>query len=362
MKTRWWMFVVMALLLVMGLAGCEVLAPVGARELARRGEASTLSQVPMTVLPPGLVFSAAGGLWRVGADGQPIQLSADPNANLSPDALQGGGGQELLFRGAGGISDDIWITDLSTGEERNLTMEASRRECCPQWWSTRPDLIIFSSWPGDAELGPTAGFLTTVQVDGSDYRVLGESWSIGHPAPAPDGRSIAYDQEGEAWLYRWDTGAELFDPERYGLSVQAMASPAWSPDGKRLAWIVSILRDGAQRMSIGVFDLSAGTSRLVGQPFEWHVGYWPPAPVWSPNGEWLAYDALPMVEGPDQVLWIYRADGGEEHFLGVGARPRWSPDGQWLSLNRGSDLVLAEVGVWQPQEVELFLVGGAEGK
>jgi hypothetical protein len=362
MKTRWWMFAVMALLLVMGLAGCEVLAPVGARELARRGEASALTQVPMTVLPPGLVFSAAGGLWRVGADGQPIQLSADPNANLSPDALQGCGGQDLLFRGDGGISDDIWITDLSTGEERNLTMEASRRECCPQWWPTRPGLIVFSSWPGDAELGPTMGFLTTVQGDGSDYRVLGESWSIGYPAPAPNGRTIAYDQEGEAWLYRWDTGAEPFDPELYGLSVQAIANPAWSPDGARVAWIVSILRDGAQRMSIGVFDLSAGTSRLVGQPFEWHVGYWPPAPVWSPNGEWLAYDALPMVEGPDQVLWIYRADGGEEHFLGVGARPRWSPDGQWLSLNRGSDLVLAEVGVWQPQEVELFLVGGAEGK
>ena len=351
MKIRYWLLAVAVFSLVMALAGCDVLAP-----------ANRLTQVPMTGLPPGLIFSAAGGLWRVGVDGQPIQLSADPNANLSPDALQGGGGRELRFRGDGGISDDIWITDLSTGEERNLTMEASRRECCPQWWPTRPDLIIFSSWPGDAELGPTVGFLTTVQADGSDYRVLGDSWSIGHPAPASDGRTIAYDQEGEARLYRWDTGAEPFDPERYGLSVQAMASPAWSPDGKRLAWIVSILRDGAQRMSIGVFDLSAGTSQLLGQPFEWHVGYWPAAPVWSPDGKWLAYDALPMAEGPDQILWIYRADGGEEHFLGVGARPRWSPDGQWLSLNRGSDLVLAEVGVWQPQEVELFLVGGAEGE
>jgi Tol biopolymer transport system component len=322
-----------------------------------------LTQGPMTSLPPGLVFSAAGGLWRVSADGQPIQLSADPNANLSPDALQGGGGgQELLFRGDGGISDDIWITDLSTGEERNLTMEARRRECCPQWWPTRPDLIIFSSWPGDADLGPTMGFLTTVQAGGSDYRVLGERWSIGYPAPAPDGRTIAYDQEGEAWLYRWGTGAEPFDPERYGLSVQAIANPAWSPDGARLAWIVSVLSDGAQRMSIGVFDLRAGTSQLLGQSFEWHVGYWPPAPVWSPDGKWLAYDALLMAEGSDPVLWVYRADGGEEHLLGVGARPRWSPDGQWLSFNRGSDLFLAEVGVWQPQEVELFPVGGAEGE
>ena len=109
MKTRYWLFAVAVLSLVMALAGCDVLAP-----------ANRLTQVPMTVLPPGLIFSAAGGSWRVGADGQPIQLSADPNANLSPDALQGGSGQELLFRGAGGISDDIWISFLSTGEERNL--------------------------------------------------------------------------------------------------------------------------------------------------------------------------------------------------------------------------------------------------
>jgi Tol biopolymer transport system component len=324
-----------------------------------------LTQVPVTVLPPGLVFSAAGGLWRVDADGQPTLLSADPNANLSPDARQSGiGGQELAFRGDGGlVSDDIWIADLSTGKERNLTNEAGRIECCPQWWPTRPDQIIFSSWPaGGADLGPTVGFLTTVQVDGSDYRVLGERWSIAHPAPAPDGRTIAYDQEGEAWLYQLDTGAEPFDPEAYGLSVQAMASPAWSPDGERLAWIVSVLDDGSQRMRIGVFDLQAGTSLLLGHPFEWHVGYWPPAPVWSPDGKWLAYDALPTAASPEQVLWVYRTDGGEEHFLGMGARPRWSPDGQWLSFNRGSDLFLAETGTWQPRKVELAAVGGLEGE
>ena len=324
-----------------------------------------LTRVPVTVLPPGLLFSAAGGLWRVDADGQPTLLSADPNANLSLDAWQSGvGGQELLFRGDGGlVSDDIWSADLSTGKERNLTKEAGRIECCPQWWPTRPDLIIFSSWPaGGADLGPTVGFLTTVQADGSDYRVLGEQWSIAHPAPAPDGRTIAYDQEGEAWLYQWDTGAKPFDPEAYGLPVQAMASPAWSPDRERLAWIVSVLSDGSQRMSIGVFDLRAGTSWLLGHPFEWHVGYWPPAPVWSPDGKWLAYHALPTAEAPEQVLWVYRADGGEEHFLGVGARPRLSPDGQWLSFNQGSDLFLAEVGVWQPREVELFPLGGAEGE
>jgi Tol biopolymer transport system component len=370
MKTRWWMFGVVTLLLAMAVGGCRAIDPAGGQETSLGAvelydPTGLPSEMPATILPPGLVFSAAGGLWRVEADGQPSLLSADPNANLSPDALEGGGGgQELQFRGEGSrVSDDIWIADLSTGQERNLTQGAGRVECCPQWWSARPDLILFSSWPsGGPELGPTTGYLSAVQEDGSNYRVLGESWSTGHPAPGPDGRTIAYDQEGEAWLFRWDRGAEPFDPEAYGLPVQAIASPAWSPDGEWLAWIVSILDGGSQRMHIAVFDLGAGRSRLVGHPFEWHVGYWPPAPVWSPDGKWLAYGALPTAEAPEKALWVYGVDGEEEHLLGAGAHPRWSPDGQWLSFNRGPDLFLAETGAWEPRKVELAAVGGGEGE
>lgn len=370
MKTKWWIIVVATLLLVLAVGGCGAIDPTGRQETSSDSvelhvQAALTTQMPAPALPPGLIFSAAGGLWRVDSAGKPTLLSVDPNANLSPDALEGGaGGLELQFRGEGSkASDDIWIADLSTGQERNLTQEAGRIECCPQWWPARPGQIIFSSWPsGGPELGPTVGYLTAVQEDGSDYRVLGERWSLGHPAPAPDGRAIAYDQEGEAWLYRWDTGAEPFDPQAYGLTVQAMASPAWSPDGGRLAWIASILDDGSQRMRIAVFDLNTGTSRLLGPPFEWHVGYWPPAPVWSPDGNWLAYDALPAAEGPEQALWVYRADGEEDHFLGAGARPRWSPDGQWLSFNRGADLLLAETSTWQPRKVELAAVGSGEGE
>jgi Tol biopolymer transport system component len=364
------MFAVVTLLLAMAAGGC------GAADPERRQETSlgsveplvaTAPPVPMpaTALPPGLIFSALGGLWRVDANGQPILLSADPNANLSPDAWQGGGAiQALQFRGEGSqVTDDIWIADLETGQERNLTLGAGRIECCPQWWPARPDTIVFSSWPsGGPELGPTTGYLSVVQEDGGKYRVLGESWSIGHPAPGPDGRTIAYDQEGTAWLYRWDSGAEPFAPEAYGLPVQGIASPAWSPDGERLAWIVSIVDDGSQRMSIGVFDLSRGRSRLVGHTFAWHVGYWPPAPNWSPDGKWLAYDAMPTAEAAEQAVWVVRADGEEERLLGTGAHPRWSPDGQWLSFTRGSDLFLAEVGRWQPQKVELAALGGGEGE
>ncbi|MGD8473540.1 MAG: hypothetical protein PVH59_05415, partial [Anaerolineae bacterium] len=68
MKTRYGLFVFVALLLMIGLAGCDALSPADRR-----------AQGPKTVLPPGLIFSAAGSLWRIGVDGQPIQLSADPN-------------------------------------------------------------------------------------------------------------------------------------------------------------------------------------------------------------------------------------------------------------------------------------------
>jgi hypothetical protein len=48
-----------------------------------------------------------------------------------------------------------------------------------------------------------------------------------------------------------------------------------------------------------------------------------------------------------------RADGSEEHWLGVGSGPVWSPDGRWLTFGYGSVVWLTEVDTWRLQLVAL---------
>lgn len=302
--------------------------------------------------PPGLVYRTTDGLWRVEAGGHPVRLFDHADARLSPD------GTRVLYTQA----NDLWLADLRTGGRRNLTRTPDRIECCPLWWPTRSEVVFFGSWPQETQELFGNGFLTMVEVDGSGCRVLdNEKVLSGPPAPAPDGQTIAYDR-GTTWLYRWDVGSEPFDPVEYGLpglegEYQVhLATPAWSPDGKRLAGRVVGLSHGVQ-VGIGVFDLETQTSRLWLRYRPVGMGGFPPAPVWSPDGRWLAFHAA--ADGPiERGLWVVRADGGENHFLGMGGDPVWSPDGRRLAFNRSGPGVewsiwLAEVRTWRLWPVDL---------
>jgi hypothetical protein len=149
-----------------------------------------------TIAPPlGLIYRTTGGLWGIEADAAAAPLTDRMDVIISPDALRGTGASQALFvRDMPETRDtDIWIIDLDTRQERNLTGEANRIECCPQWWpGGPPDVIIFGCWVLDAELGPGTGFLTALAVDGNWYLVLDEpSQSNALPAPAADGGTIA---------------------------------------------------------------------------------------------------------------------------------------------------------------------------
>jgi Tol biopolymer transport system component len=107
-----------------------------------------------------------------------------------------------------------------------------------------------------------------------------------------------------------------------------------------------------------VFDLAARTVQVL-HPYESQGVGWPPAPVWSPDGAWLAFgDGSPS----DQAgLWVARVEGDEqtqEHHLGLGGNPVWSPDGRWLAFqamghNAPPTYDVVEISTWKRRTLDI---------
>lgn len=316
---------------------------------------------PETDLWPGIVYEDEEGLWQVDEAGEPQLLVSQPEAQLSPD------GDEALYVEEG----DVWIVDVESGEARNVTEGSERLHFRAQWWPENPDVLVLTSRSQEAE-GPTEGELTLVNRDGSEYEVVNqEADSHGLPAPAPDGETIAYDEAGSAWLYHLDDGRQAFDVEAYdlpeGVSVPRIASPAWSPDMARIAWVMAAeggdFGAGAGwEVVLGIFNLEAGTAQLI-HPFEpVGRGGWFPNPVWSPDGEWISYTVETFDEA-ERGRWVIAGDGsGEQMLLNTDAMSTavWSPQGPAAWHNGGYLIVdgqestdLIESGSWGEVEMPL---------
>lgn len=121
------------------------------------------------------------------------------------------------------------------------------------------------------------------------------------------------------------------------------ASPAWSPDGKKMAY-VSNETGGPQ---IYVLDVATGSKRRVT-----FSGNYNTSPSWSPKGDWIAYSG--MTNGHHHIFLV-NPDTGQTVQLTSGSSnneaPTWSPDGRmiafqsnrsgksaiWVMLKNGTD-------------------------
>jgi Tol biopolymer transport system component len=138
----------------------------------------------------------------------------------------------------------------------------------------------------------------------------------------PDGRllcsrSCAHRAGGGSDLWIVDHGSGA--PQ---LLIEDAAMPAVSPDGRKIAFVSA---RGSSRTALWMFDSDRKTAeKLTG-------GHGELAPVFSPDGKWLIYEAT--LDGHPRLRRIPIAGGDSEQMTDYyAARPAISPDGHWLAF------------------------------
>jgi tricorn protease len=199
----------------------------------------------------------------------------------------------------------------------------------PQWKdvSNRATALALSP-TGKRAAVEARGEIFTIPAEKGDARDLTNSSASAErdPAWSPDGRFVSYfsDRSGEYKLYIENQDG-ITAPREINLPEPShYYTPSWAPDGKHLVFTDTKLR-------VWVMDVASGQAKSVGND-EFMIPERSLNPVWSPDGQWLAYaKRLPSMY---RAIFAYNVNTGETKQMTDGLADAnwaaWDASGKYL--------------------------------
>ncbi|HLL72364.1 MAG TPA: LpqB family beta-propeller domain-containing protein [Pyrinomonadaceae bacterium] len=274
-------------------------------------------------------------IYSVAATGGAVtRLTNHPAADTLPTWLAGGDG--IAFTSDRDGKRDVYVM-YSNGSLVFRITGGAGNNFDADWQSLTPSL------PAPASAASRLAFLRvnpanredtdiyTSNPDGTNEVNLTKSaQKEKSPAWSPDGKLIAYVRWPERQLFVMNADGTNARPLTNVSDVSE--KPSWSPDGRRIAFIGG--SDLAYTLAVVNVD---GTGRTLLVPLD---GTYLEVD-WSPDGTRLAYVVNRGAGISDPAIAVVNLDGSGERFLSTGdnrdTNPAWSPDGRRIAFTSTRD-------------------------
>ncbi|HET7273658.1 MAG TPA: S41 family peptidase [Longimicrobiaceae bacterium] len=288
--------------------------------------------------------SGAENLWLQPVDGVAAQLTHFDDGRLLWPSASADGTAIVFERDFG-----IWWLDLPDGEARRVSIDLRGAAQSPPVEHVRitSDFGELALSPDGKKIAFVAGgdvFAASAEDGGRAARVTTTVAPESEVTWAPDSRRIVYvsRRDGHPQLYLYDFGIQR--EERLTDSPASDVTPAFSPDGRLLAFA----RDGRQLI---VHELDSGSESVVAEGDLWRAPFTPARPLaWSPDGQWLAFFAsdarmftnvnVVPADGSSPARAVSRLANSSANSLG------WTPDGRSIYFDtqqRTEDGLIARI-------------------
>jgi Tol biopolymer transport system component len=298
--------------------------------------------------PGGGAPTATGvrNLWTVAPDGSDARRVTDEPlgvlfVSVAPD------GERLAYSSPTPGQPDasaLWSVRPDGSDRRQLAGD-NRSAIVSHAWSPRGDLIIYERRP----LVPAVGVggrvgpprLMGVRPDGTQIGPLyGRDEETGFlPSFSPDGTRFSFYESSQRALAISDFTDQVRLIPAFGLD-----SGSWDPSGSRLVYADTPTEKDISRTVLREVDAAGGEPREVSPP-----GFNAYSPAWSPDGRAIAF--IGRDPGGTTGCWRLDLAGGSARPVLSGpnwthAAPLFSPDGRFLAVSRLSAGAEATWELW----------------